>query len=149
MTLARMFLAATSYVVLISLLLVIFRVAPNSRTRTRICQTVKRTVDREKRMFACHVRKEASRTAEKQCPSLNRRCTLLCRVPKEERSTTKYMTKYERARVLGTRALQISMGAPVMVELEGESDPLIIAQKVGSTSNQSVKSRRKTTVRVT
>ena len=29
------------------------------------------------------------------------------------------MTKYERARILGTRALQIAMGAPVMVELEG------------------------------
>lgn len=40
-----------------------------------------------------------------------------------------YMTKYERARVLGTRALQISMNAPVMVELEGESDPLQIALK--------------------
>jgi DNA-directed RNA polymerase I, II, and III subunit RPABC2 len=39
------------------------------------------------------------------------------------------MTKYERARVLGTRALQISMGAPVMVELEGETDPLKIAMK--------------------
>jgi DNA-directed RNA polymerase I, II, and III subunit RPABC2 len=39
------------------------------------------------------------------------------------------MTKYERARVLGTRALQISMGAPVMVELEGETDPLQIAMK--------------------
>ncbi|KAJ6748022.1 DNA-DIRECTED RNA polymerase SUBUNIT K [Salix purpurea] len=34
------------------------------------------------------------------------------------------MTKYERARILGTRALQISMNAPVMVELEGETDPL-------------------------
>ncbi|GJN40429.1 hypothetical protein PR202_gb29638 [Eleusine coracana subsp. coracana] len=45
---------------------------------------------------------------------------------KKERSrkTTKYMTKYERARILGTRALQISMNAPVMVELEGETDPL-------------------------
>ncbi|KAF2320317.1 hypothetical protein GH714_027106 [Hevea brasiliensis] len=32
--------------------------------------------------------------------------------------TSKYMTKYERARILGTRALQISMNAPVMVELE-------------------------------
>lgn len=32
-----------------------------------------------------------------------------------ERITTKYLTKYERARVLGTRALQISMNAPVMV----------------------------------
>jgi len=43
--------------------------------------------------------------------------------------TTPYMTKYERARVLGTRALQISMNAPVMVELEGEIDPLQIAMK--------------------
>jgi len=47
----------------------------------------------------------------------------------KERITTKYMTKYERARVLGTRALQISMNAPVMVELDGETDPLRIAQK--------------------
>ncbi|KAM0845464.1 hypothetical protein ACQ4PT_056367 [Festuca glaucescens] len=45
------------------------------------------------------------------------------------RHTTKYMTKYERARILGTRALQISMNAPVMVELEGETDPLEIAMK--------------------
>jgi len=43
---------------------------------------------------------------------------------KRERKTSKYMTKYERARILGTRALQISMNAPVMVELEGETDPL-------------------------
>jgi DNA-directed RNA polymerase I, II, and III subunit RPABC2 len=50
-------------------------------------------------------------------------------VPPEQRTTTPYMTKYERARVLGTRALQISMGAPVMVELEGETDPLKIAMK--------------------
>ncbi|XLT05181.1 hypothetical protein HN51_043930 [Arachis hypogaea] len=40
------------------------------------------------------------------------------------RKTSKYMTKYERAQILGTRALQISMNAPVMVELEGETDPL-------------------------
>lgn len=39
------------------------------------------------------------------------------------------MTKYERARVLGTRALQIAMCAPVMVELDGETDPLQIAMK--------------------
>jgi hypothetical protein len=38
--------------------------------------------------------------------------------------TTPYMTKYERARVLGTRALQISLNAPVMVDLDGETDPL-------------------------
>ncbi|XP_074593936.1 RNA polymerase II subunit RpII18 [Brevipalpus obovatus] len=48
---------------------------------------------------------------------------------KKDRTTTPYMTKYERARVLGTRALQIAMCAPVMVELEGETDPLNIALK--------------------
>eukprot|EP00743_Colponemidia_sp_Colp-15_P003445 GILK01003720.1.p1 GENE.GILK01003720.1~~GILK01003720.1.p1 ORF type:complete len:134 (-),score=25.86 GILK01003720.1:94-495(-) len=48
---------------------------------------------------------------------------------RQERVTSKYMTKYERARVLGTRALQISMNAPIMVELEGETDPLQIAEK--------------------
>ncbi|KAL7535851.1 hypothetical protein ACHAXR_006769 [Thalassiosira sp. AJA248-18] len=47
----------------------------------------------------------------------------------QERVTTQYLTKYERARVLGTRALQISMNAPVMVDLEGETDPLKIAMK--------------------
>ncbi|KAJ2948565.1 hypothetical protein O0L34_g7818 [Tuta absoluta] len=50
-------------------------------------------------------------------------------VEKAKRITTRYMTKYERARVLGTRALQIAMCAPVMVELEGEADPLQIAMK--------------------
>ncbi|KAL1412542.1 subunit common to RNA polymerases I, II, and III [Vanrija albida] len=47
----------------------------------------------------------------------------------EVRVTTPYMTKYERARVLGTRALQISMNAPVLVPVEGETDPLEIALK--------------------
>lgn len=45
------------------------------------------------------------------------------------RITTRYMTKYEKARVLGTRALQISMNAPVMVEVDMETDPLEIATK--------------------
>jgi len=51
--------------------------------------------------------------------------------PKEnvDRVTTRYMTKYEKARVLGTRALQISMNAPVMVDVAGETDPLKIANK--------------------
>lgn len=35
--------------------------------------------------------------------------------------TSKFMTKYERARILDTRALQISMNVPVMVELEGKT----------------------------
>ncbi len=47
----------------------------------------------------------------------------------EARITTRYMTKYEKARVLGTRALQISMNAPVMVDIAGETDPLKIARK--------------------
>jgi DNA-directed RNA polymerases I, II, and III subunit RPABC2 len=51
------------------------------------------------------------------------------KIPNEKRTTTPYMTKYERARVLGTRALQISMNAPVLVDLEGETDPLQIAIK--------------------
>jgi DNA-directed RNA polymerases I, II, and III subunit RPABC2 len=49
---------------------------------------------------------------------------------RKERITTPYMTKYERARILGTRAMQISRNAPVMVELEpSETDPLVIAEK--------------------
>ncbi|KAK2747537.1 hypothetical protein FQN57_002030 [Myotisia sp. PD_48] len=51
------------------------------------------------------------------------------KIPNEKRTTTPYMTKYERARVLGTRALQISMNAPILVDLEGETDPLQIALK--------------------
>lgn len=50
-------------------------------------------------------------------------------VESSKRITTPYLTKYERARVLGTRALQIAMCAPVMVELEGLTDPLRIAMK--------------------
>ncbi|KAI8637596.1 RNA polymerase, subunit omega/K/RPB6 [Parasitella parasitica] len=45
------------------------------------------------------------------------------------KQTTPYMTRYEKARILGTRALQISLNAPVMVELDGESDALVIAMK--------------------
>lgn len=37
------------------------------------------------------------------------------------RITTRYLTKYEKARVLGTRALQLSMNAPPMVEVSGET----------------------------
>ncbi len=51
------------------------------------------------------------------------------KIASADRTTTPYMTKFERARILGTRALQISMNAPVLVELEGETDPLQIALK--------------------
>jgi len=40
------------------------------------------------------------------------------------------MTKFERARILGVRAVQISLGAPIMVEIpDCEIDPLVIALK--------------------
>ena len=35
----------------------------------------------------------------------------------------------EKARILGARALQLSMGAPILVNLEGETDSLEIALK--------------------
>lgn len=36
-------------------------------------------------------------------------------VPKEDRITMPYLTKYERVRILGTRAKQISLGAKILV----------------------------------
>ncbi len=48
---------------------------------------------------------------------------------KETRITTMFLTKYERARLLGTRALQLSLGAPPMVDIHGETDPLMIAKR--------------------
>jgi len=50
------------------------------------------------------------------------------RVPDHERITSKFMTKYERARILGTRALQISKNAPLMVDPGDESDPYRLAE---------------------
>lgn len=34
------------------------------------------------------------------------------KIPNDQRITTPYMTKYEKARILGTRALQIRYGPP-------------------------------------
>jgi DNA-directed RNA polymerase I, II, and III subunit RPABC2 len=49
--------------------------------------------------------------------------------PIESRKTSCVMTKYERTRILGVRATQISKGAPIMIELPPNvSDPLQIAQ---------------------
>ena len=50
------------------------------------------------------------------------------RIPDTERITTRFMTKYERARILGTRALQISKNAPLMVDPADESDPYRLAE---------------------
>jgi DNA-directed RNA polymerase I, II, and III subunit RPABC2 len=48
----------------------------------------------------------------------------------KERITTRFLTKYEKARIIGARALQISKNAPIMVEPDvGEWDPLKIAEK--------------------
>jgi DNA-directed RNA polymerase subunit K/omega len=40
------------------------------------------------------------------------------------------LTRFEKARIVGARALQISMGAPILVEIsEGVSSPISIALK--------------------
>ena len=46
-----------------------------------------------------------------------------------ERVTRPRLTKYERTRIIGTRATQIAMGAAAMVEALDETDPLRIAEK--------------------
>ncbi|MCC6004089.1 MAG: DNA-directed RNA polymerase subunit K [Thermofilum sp.] len=41
-----------------------------------------------------------------------------------------WLTRFERAKIIGIRALQISLGAPVLVELGPEdTDPVRIAEK--------------------
>lgn len=45
-----------------------------------------------------------------------------------ERITSHFLTKYERARILGTRALQLSKNAPPMVPDSGETDPYKLAE---------------------
>ena len=52
------------------------------------------------------------------------------KIPDEERITTHFLTKYEKARVLGTRALQISKNAPLMISQEHEeNDPYKLAER--------------------
>ena len=49
---------------------------------------------------------------------------------KENYITSPYLTKYERARILGTRALQLSKNAPPMVVPQpGETDPYKLAER--------------------
>ena len=52
-------------------------------------------------------------------------------IPTDQRTTTPYMTKYERARVLGTRAQHISMSAPVMTDVykDNAAHPLEVAMQ--------------------
>jgi DNA-directed RNA polymerase subunit K/omega len=40
------------------------------------------------------------------------------------------LTRFERARIIGARALQISLGAPVLIELQPDvTDPIEIARR--------------------
>ena len=42
----------------------------------------------------------------------------------------KRMTRYERSRVVGARALQISMGAPILIRIDSSlHDPIRIAER--------------------
>ena len=43
--------------------------------------------------------------------------------------TKKKLTRFEKARLLGARAIQISMGAKPLVKIEGSIDPIDIAAK--------------------
>lgn len=45
-----------------------------------------------------------------------------------DKVTTRYLTKYEKARVLGARALQIARNAPLQVDPCGETDALTLAE---------------------
>ncbi len=37
------------------------------------------------------------------------------------------LTKFEKARIIGARALQISMGAPSLIKAEDTTEPMILA----------------------
>jgi len=56
----------------------------------------------------------------------------LAREPEQERGSfgPPFLTKYERARVVGLRALQLSLGAPPFVRLDDEAkwDPIEVAK---------------------
>jgi DNA-directed RNA polymerase subunit K/omega len=50
----------------------------------------------------------------------------------------KRMTRYEKSRVVGSRALQISMGAPILTRITSEfHDPIRIAKESSSDYNSS------------
>ncbi|MHA1835324.1 MAG: DNA-directed RNA polymerase subunit K [Candidatus Odinarchaeia archaeon] len=39
------------------------------------------------------------------------------------------LTRYERSRIIGARALQISMGAPILIDYKGKVDPIKVAEQ--------------------
>ena len=46
-----------------------------------------------------------------------------------QRSTIPFLTKYEKARIIGKRAMQISKGSPPLVEIGDLESPIDIAKK--------------------
>ncbi|MCQ2820189.1 MAG: DNA-directed RNA polymerase subunit omega, partial [archaeon] len=51
-------------------------------------------------------------------------------IPIEERKTSRFMTKFEKARILGERAMEIRNNAPLYIEVEdGEWDPSRLAER--------------------
>ncbi len=58
-----------------------------------------------------------------------------------ETSSLSY-TRFERARIIGARALQISMGAPTIAALDREADPLDIAFREFSSGSSPLNVRR-------
>ncbi len=56
--------------------------------------------------------------------------TLLSPTASTVHVTAEEYTRFERARILGARALQVSLGAPILVEIPaGEVDPVAIAER--------------------
>ncbi len=54
---------------------------------------------------------------------------LACKKPKDSMKDKETYTKYEKTRIIATRALQIAQGAPVLVEVpKGFTDPIKIAE---------------------
>ncbi|CAD8171448.1 unnamed protein product [Paramecium pentaurelia] len=51
------------------------------------------------------------------------------KINKNERITPPFITKYELARVIGTRALQISKNSPIYVDPKDSIDPITIAEQ--------------------
>lgn len=47
----------------------------------------------------------------------------------KKEATQRRITRFEKARLLGSRAIQLSMGAKPLVEVEKGSDPIDIALK--------------------
>ncbi len=47
----------------------------------------------------------------------------------KKQATQKKITRFEKARLLGSRAIQLSMGAEPLVEAEKGADPIDIALK--------------------